>query len=117
MTANLKNPSPTIAPERWNVGARIVVFDLAAMSIWCLLAEMYGLCSMRTFTIFILVPATVLLYGWAFVNRGGGDGLLWRGVIIGTAAGLIAAVAYDAFRLPFVFARPWHLDGLLPAMP
>jgi hypothetical protein len=32
------------------------------------------------------------------------------------AAGLIAALAYDVFRLPFVFAREWGLDPILPAL-
>ena len=95
----------------------MIVFLLAAMSIWCLLAQMYGLCSMRRFTLFILVPATVVLYGLAIADRQRGEGLLWRGVVIGTVAGLIAAAAYDVFRLPLVYARPWGIDGEVPAMP
>jgi hypothetical protein len=39
--------------SRWTVPGRLIVFTLAATSIWCLLAEFYGLCSMRTFTLFI----------------------------------------------------------------
>lgn len=37
-------------------------------------------------------------------------------VALGVACGLAAAIAYDLFRLPFVWAREWHLDGWLPAM-
>ena len=74
--------------NHWNATWRAVIFFLAASSIWCLLAEMYGLCSMRLFTIWILIPATFVLYALAFWDRANGDGTLWRGVMIGVAAGL-----------------------------
>jgi hypothetical protein len=38
-------------------------------------------------------------------------------VWIGALAGFAAACAYDVFRLPFVFARPWHIDSIVPALP
>lgn len=102
---------------RWNVRGRAIVFVLAAMSIWCLLAEMYGLCDMRRFTLYILIPSTLLLYGMAVLDRVTGDHRLWRAVIIGSLAGLIGAVAYDVFRLPFVFSRAWNLEAIAPQMP
>ncbi len=89
---------------RWNLPTRAVVFALSATSIWCLLAEFYGLCSMRLFTFAILLPATAILIALAIVDRIKGEGLLWRGVAIGAVAGLIAACSYDIFRIPFVFA-------------
>src|SRR5437763_12644063 len=106
-TPTLRNEmeSQANSPSHWTAAWRTVVFILAAASIWCLLAEMYGLCSMRTFTLWILIPATIVLYALAIWDRGRGDGTLWRGVIIGSLAGLLAAVAYDVFRLPFVFSR------------
>jgi hypothetical protein len=88
----------------WSGPARLVVFVLSATSIWCLLAEFYGLCDMRTFTFAILIPATVVLIALAVVDRARGDGLLWRGVVIGAVAGFLAAFAYDIFRIPFVVA-------------
>ena len=88
----------------WSWPARFVVFVLSATSIWCLLAEFYGLCDMRTFTFAVLIPATVVLIGLAVADRARGDGLLWRGVVIGAVAGFLAAVAYDLFRIPFVVA-------------
>ena len=94
----------------------MVVFTLAAMSIWCLLAEFYGLCSMRTFTIWVLAPATIALVVLAVLDRMRSDGELWRGVVIGAVAGFLAAVAYDVFRLPFVFSREWHLASVVPPM-
>ena len=103
---------------QWTRTGRAVVFVLAAASIWCLLSEMYGLCPMRTFTVFILIPATVALYGIAGLDRIRGDGRLWRGVMIGTLAGLVGAIAYDVFRLPFVFSQAWCLDRFgVPQMP
>jgi hypothetical protein len=48
---------------------RAIIFFLAATSIWCLLVEMYGLCSMRLFTFWVLIPSTVALYALAFWDR------------------------------------------------
>jgi hypothetical protein len=95
------NPFPLL---NWSWPARLVIFMLAATSIWCLLAEFYGLCSMRLFTFWILIPATSALVALAIADRSKGDGLLWRGVVIGTVAGFLAACAYDIFRIPFVVA-------------
>jgi len=102
---------------QWTWPGRALVFMLAATSIWCLLAEMYGLCDMRTFSLFILLPATFALYGLGVLDRVRGDRRLWRAVIIGSLAGLAGAVAYDVFRLPFVFAREWGVAGFVPPMP
>ena len=104
-------------PLRWNAFGRFIVFVLAAMSIWCLLAEMYGLCSMRLFVLAILLPATAVLIWLAAADCVHGDGRLWRGVVIGAGAGLIAACAYDVFRLPFVFAQTWGIESVVPPMP
>jgi hypothetical protein len=98
----MPNTSPPIL--RWTLPARLVVFALSATSIWCLLSEFYGLCTMQFFTFAILIPATIVLVGLAFVDRFRGDGLLWRGMVIGAAAGFLAACAYDIFRIPFVVA-------------
>jgi hypothetical protein len=88
----------------WSPAGRGIVFFLAATSIWCLLAEFYGLCSMRTFTLFILIPATILLIAMALLDLWRGDGRMWRAVVIGAVGGFLAACAYDAFRFPFVVA-------------
>ncbi|MDB5302007.1 MAG: hypothetical protein JWO87_3670 [Phycisphaerales bacterium] len=99
-------PLPTNLPAvlRWTPAGRAVVFVLAAASIWCLLAEFYGLCSMRAFTLYILIPATAVLVLMALLDLARGDGRLFRAVVIGAAGGLIAAFAYDLFRMPFVIA-------------
>ena len=81
-----------------------MVFALSATSIWSLLVDFYGLCPMRAFTLCVLLPCTALLGGMAVADRVAGDGRLWRAVVTGAAGGLLAAVAYDLFRLPFVVA-------------
>jgi hypothetical protein len=116
----------TISPDKshlpavfqWTGPGRTLVFALAATSIWCLLAEMYNLVDMRTFFFTILLPSTVLLYSIAILDRLRGDGRLWRAVELGTLAGLVGAVAYDTFRLPFVFSDAWGMGRIgIPQMP
>jgi hypothetical protein len=115
-TRDSARPLPAIL--QWTTSGRAVMFVLSATSIWCLLAEMYHWIDMRTFFYAIFLPATAALYGIALVNRSRGDARLWRAVVIGTIGGLIGAVAYDIFRLPFVFSHAWGLDALgVPQMP
>lgn len=118
VTAPAHRDSTLPSIVQWTAAGRVAVFALAATSIWCLLAEMYGLAGMRTFFYAILLPATLGLYGTAILDRLNGDRRLWRAVVIGTLAGLAGAVAYDIFRLPFVFSKPWGLESVgIPQMP
>jgi hypothetical protein len=71
---------------------------------------------MRTFTLFIFAPAMAVLLGFALFDRFRGDRMLWRAVLIGFVGGLLAAVSYDVFRLPFVFAREWGISSVVPPM-
>ena len=112
MARQLGETSSLPAVFQWTLPGRLVVFTLSATSIWCLLAEFYGLCSMRTFTFFVLFPATALLVAIALADRARGDRRLWRACVIGAAGGFLAAVAYDLFRVPFVLAA---VDGVGPA--
>lgn len=96
---------------------RIVVFLLATTSIASLLGEMYRLWPMRFFTLAVFVPACGVLIAFALYNRLRGDGLAYRMIVIGAIAGFTAAVAYDVFRLPFVFSTQWGLTGLFPSLP
>ncbi len=115
MPARTANLPPLL---QWTPRGRALVFVLAATSIWCLLSEMYGLCNMRTFFYAILLPATIALYSIAFLDRSRGDCRLFRAVMIGTLAGLVGAIAYDIFRLPFVFSDAWGMGKLgIPQMP
>ena len=104
MIVSLDRANPNKLPPvlRWTPQGRAVVFALSAMSIWCLLSEFYGLCSMRTFVLWVLIPAMVLLTAMALLDRVKGDRRLWHAVLIGTIAGFVAACAYDLFRLPWV---------------
>ena len=102
--------------EIWSTRSRILVFSLAASSIACLLADFYKLCPMSFFTPFIFLPAFVVLCCLAAMDRLRGSGHIWRAVLLGLSAGLLAAVAYDVFRLPFVFAKEWGIDSVVPPM-
>ncbi len=97
---------------QWTGPGRTLVFFLSAASIWCLLAEMYKLCDMQTFTIWILIPCTLLLIAIAVLDRLKGDRRLWQACLIGAIGGFIAACAYDLFRLPWVLG---YVDQQGPA--
>jgi hypothetical protein len=110
--ANIK----TSARDYWSPGWRAVVFILAATSIWSLLIEFTGWLSMRNFTFFVSLPALVVLIALALLDRAKGTRRLWRAVLTGAAAGLVAAVAYDVFRLPFVYANNLGIQHVVPAL-
>ena len=80
---------------------RPLVFTLALLSFACLLGNFYGLWTMHAFGCLVLPPATVLLIWIAWKTRAQPDGP-HRWIVQGTLGGLIAAVAYDLYRLPFV---------------
>jgi hypothetical protein len=67
---------------RWTPQGRAIVFLLSATSIWCLLAEFYGLCSMRLFTFTILLPAMIVLAALAWHDRAKGDGRIYLAVCV-----------------------------------
>src|SRR6267142_610173 len=104
MIGDMPRPVPSHLPPvlRWTLPGRAVVFALSAMSIWCLLSEFYGLCSMRSFVFLVLIPAMILLTAMALIDRAKGDRRLFTAVLVGTIAGFVAACAYDLFRLPWV---------------
>jgi len=52
----------------------------------------------------------------ALLDRALGSQLLWRGIVVGSLAGLGAAFTYDLFRLPFVFARELGIERILPPL-
>jgi hypothetical protein len=78
---------------------RRLVFTLASSSFACLLGTFYGLWEMRTFACLVFLPAAAALAFIAWIRRG----TLPAGWIVeGALAGIVAALAYDCFRLPFV---------------
>src|SRR3954464_4636758 len=117
-TMNLEQtPKALPAAFRWTWQGRTLIFVLSATSIWCLLAEFYGLCSMRTFTFFVLIPATMLLIAIAVLDRAKGDRRPWNAVLLGAIGGFLAAVAYDVFRIPFVMAAVDHTGPTWARLP
>jgi hypothetical protein len=103
---------------RWDGRGRTIVFALAASSIACLLADsnFYGACPMSFFTLFIFLPALIVLGLFAVFDLIRGDRRLWRAMVIGITGGLLSAVAYDIFRLPFVFAKEWGVAFVVPPL-
>ena len=114
-----ESPAPHPLPPvlQWAPPGRAIVFFLAATSIWCLLAEFYGICSMRTFTIWILIPSTFLLIAMAILDYVRGDRRLFRACCIGAIGGFLAAVAYDVFRIPFVVGAIDHVGPMWLRLP
>src|SRR3954462_11011242 len=110
--------SPPAAERRnhWNAAGRWTVFLLASTSIACLLFDFNRLCPMRSFTLYIFGPALVLLLALALHDRQRRDRQLWQAVCLGLLGGLLAAVAYDIFRLPFVFSKQLGLTAVVPPM-
>jgi hypothetical protein len=100
----------------WSPDCRLAVFALASTSLLSLLVEFYGLCSMRTFTFLVSGPALLALAGWALFDGAIGSQRQWRGIVVGSLAGLVAALAYDIFRLPFVFAHELGIERILPPL-
>ena len=88
------------------LSTRPVVFTLALLSFACLLGEFYGLWTMRFFGCWVLPPATALLGYIACRHPDRGAGLNSPGtwIVHGACAGIVAAVAYDLYRLPFVLS-------------
>jgi hypothetical protein len=109
---SLNNALDLPSALQWTPSGRLLVFFLSATSIWCLLAEFYGLCSMRLFTLAVLIPSTAALIVMDCIDFFRGNGQLFRALMIGAVGGLLAAVAYDLFRIPFVVA---HANGVGPA--
>lgn len=110
------NEGETGNPGRdfWSPEYRLAVFALASTSILSLLAEFYGVSSMRAFALLVSLPALGVLLAGALFDRAKGSQRLWRGIVVGSLAGLVAAFAYDIFRLPFVFAHELGLERILP---
>jgi len=88
------------------ISSRVVVFGLAFLSFACLLGQFYGFWTMHVFGCWVLPPATALLIWVAWKNRETPTGLrsphCW--VVQGAVGGVLAAFAYDLYRLPFVLS-------------
>ena len=85
---------------------RIVVWLLASLSFACLIGQFYDFWSMQLFACWIFIPASLALAMIAWRSRlqspSPRSAYVW--IVHGTIAGVVAAMAYDLFRLPFVLA-------------
>ena len=83
---------------------RALVFALAFLSFACLLGQFFGFWSMRTFGCWVLPPASALLAFIAWRTRGEkhGIGSAHTWIVQGAIGGVLAAIVYDLYRLPFV---------------
>ena len=82
---------------------RAAVFALALLSFACLLGQFYGLWTMHVFGCWVLPPATALLVLIAYRHRRArGLNSPWIWITQGALGGILAAIAYDLYRLPFV---------------
>lgn len=100
-----RNPFKPLRLSRNMLILRAAAFGLASLSFACLLGEFYGMWSMKTFACFVLLPAIVALAAMATVWRKSASEAkreLSTLIIEGTLGGLLAAVIYDVYRLPFV---------------
>ena len=83
---------------------RCLIFALASSSFACLLGAFFGVWTMHAFGCLILPPATALLAWLAWKHRLDSDRarspFTW--IVEGSIGGIVAAVAYDLYRLPFV---------------
>ncbi len=78
---------------------RAVVFALASLSFAALLWEFYGLGKMRTFALLTFPPAITTLIFLAHSST-----RLRQIIVEGAIGGVVAAIVYDIFRVPFVMA-------------
>ena len=83
---------------------RILVFSLAFLSFACLLGQFFGLWSMRLFGCRVLPPSTALLavIAWRARHLAPGADSPHTWIVQGALGGVVAALAYDLYRLPFV---------------
>ena len=85
---------------------RVVVWFLASLSFACLIGQFYDFWSMRLFACWILIPASVALamIAWRARSQSPSPRSAYVWIVHGTIAGVVAAIAYDLFRLPFVLS-------------
>ncbi|MEW6129717.1 MAG: hypothetical protein AB1757_21945 [Acidobacteriota bacterium] len=69
-----------------------------------MLAKVYGIASMKTVTLYLMLPGmVVLLTFWIWAIKSG-QSQLSRDLIIGFLGGLAGTIAYDLARVPFTFS-------------
>lgn len=94
----------------WTSSGRLLIFLLAATSIFCLILDSEGFVTLRSFFFAGLAPAYVSLVSIALVNRTKGDGQLFRAIKFGAIAGIAGAIVFFIVRVPFVYSHELGLE-------
>jgi hypothetical protein len=100
----------------WTPLGRFVAFGLAVTSIVCLFGEFFSAGSMRAWVCQLLLPASLLLAAIGYYDWRRNNGAFARMILLGVLTGLVAAVAYDVFRVPFVWSESWKLSRFVPPL-
>ena len=100
---------------RYPLAQRIGIWSLASLSFACLLGQLYDFWSMHAFACWILIPATLVLaaIAWRARMQPLGPHSVYTWIVHGAIGGVVAAIAYDLFRLPFVLSG-YPLFGVFP---
>lgn len=98
---------------------RLAVMALAATSIAALLAELYGVASMRSVFVFAALPSSVGLVLIA-ISRHPALTDVGARIRVGALGGVVGTIGYDLVRIPFAMAgmrvfAPIHSYGVLVA--
>ncbi len=91
---NTRFSTSSISPS---LPLRAIVWLLASLSFAALLWEFYGLGKMRSFAFVTFLPAVIALVWLARSST-----RLRQIIVEGATGGVVAAIVYDTFRVPFV---------------
>ena len=110
--SKLPVPAASMLPRflDWTSSGRALIFLLAATSILCLIIDAEGYVTLRSFFFAILGPAYLALAAIAVLNRSKGDGQLFRAIKFGAIAGIVGAIVFFIFRMPFVYSQQLGLE-------
>lgn len=101
--------------DRREIVLAAVVLVACSTSVGSLLADLYGVASMRSFTLWVTIPGFAILLT---TYRRTGSSELRRRIRLGAVAGAAGTIGYDVFRIPFALAgqrifAPIYSYGLL----
>ena len=95
----------------WIVARILLFLLLSSLPLLAIAAHELGLVSLRTSALLLILPLVATLAVVTTVAPHPIDGIVGRGLI----AGMVACLAYDAFRLTAVYALGWMGD-FIPTM-
>src|SRR5215467_8028132 len=92
-------------------GLRVAAFVCASISLFALLAHVFGILSMDWFLGFVGVPSLLLLFALAALARWLNQRVVLTALLVGLIGGFLATVAYDVVRLAMRSTGLFHYDG------